>query len=97
MFGVDIIFIKTVSVCLITQLSILTKLIYSNLGVTSQKILQNRHKKKISFIKLPKLEGKMGYNAVLSCNHLYSVGARLFLPSFVATYNTALTLLVREQ
>ena len=31
----------------------------------------------------------LGYNAILSCNH--SVGARLFLPSFLATYNTALT------
>ena len=27
-----------------------------------------------------------------SCNHLYSVGARLILPSSVATYNTALKL-----
>ena len=34
----------------------------------------------------------LGYLAVFSCNHLYSVGARLILPSSVATYNTALNL-----
>ena len=33
-----------------------------------------------------------GYLAVISCNHLYSVGARLILPSPVATYNAALKL-----
>ena len=37
----------------------------------------------------------LGYNCCsfpVSCNHLYAVGARLYLPSFVATYNAALTL-----
>ena len=34
----------------------------------------------------------LGYLAVFPCNHLYSVGARLILPSSVATYNTALKL-----
>ena len=34
----------------------------------------------------------LDYLAVLPCNHLYSVGARLILPSSVATYNTALKL-----
>ena len=44
------------------------------------------------YLTLPSSPLYLGYNAILSCNHLYSVGARLFLPSFVATYNTALTL-----
>ena len=34
----------------------------------------------------------LGYLAVFSCNHLYSVGARLILLSPVATYNAALKL-----
>ena len=34
----------------------------------------------------------LGYLAVFSCNHLYSVGARLILWDSVATYNTALKL-----
>ena len=35
----------------------------------------------------------LGYLAVFPSNHLYSVGARLILPSSVATYNTAFKLL----
>ena len=34
----------------------------------------------------------LGYLAVFRCNHLYSVGARLILPSSVATYNRVLKL-----
>ena len=34
----------------------------------------------------------LGYLAVFSCNHMHLVGARLILPSSVATYNTALKL-----
>ena len=34
----------------------------------------------------------LGYLAVFSCNHMYSVGARLILPYSVATYNTSLKL-----
>ena len=34
----------------------------------------------------------LGYLAVFSCNHFHSVGARLILPSPVATYNAALKL-----
>ena len=34
----------------------------------------------------------LGYLAVFPCNHMYSVGARLILPSSVATCNTALKL-----